>query len=404
MQNMDNEPKLEENLDVQVSETSSDSSFDENSDSNFEETTHFNNPRPNKGKRSNLKYILSIVFLLGLIVATIIILAVKYDFRQVMDTIGSLNYFLLALAVLMIFIYVFFEGTAMKILLKTIDLNVGLWPNIEYSAIDYYFCAITPSATGGQPMVLYYMKKDGIPVAESTIILLMNTALFKIVLMILSVAAFIMFPGYVTSRPLLLGLYIFGLAFNFLIVFLCFLATFKRSTVEKLGMATIKLLHKMHIVKNYDLVVYLFKKKMDDYERAANLIKKNKFKFFLAFLANLVQRVAFFLVAYFVYLAFCEPYPEIKGFGLLNLMAIQVIIAISVDSLPFPGGVGISEFLFIYLYQFIYQTETLVGSAVMVTRALNFYIPVLVTMLIFIYKHVSNIVKAKKNKKGSVLK
>ncbi len=371
-------------------------------DVNSDSLNQFNTKKP-KVKHKNLKYILSLVFLGALIAVTIIVLATRYNLGEVFEVIGTVDYTFLVLGVSMILLYIFFQGVATKLLFKTINRSVGLWPNVEYAAIDYYFSIITPSATGGQPMVMYYMKKDGISVAESPIILLMNTALYKIVLMLLSLIALIMYPNYVTSKPLLLGLFIFGFAFNFIIVFLCFLATFRRKSVQKLGELIIKLLHKMHIVKNYDLIMCLFNKKMDEYEQAANLIKQNKLKYFGAFMANLLQRVSFFMVSYFVYLSFCKPYPEIANFNFFNLMSIQIIIAISVDSLPFPGGVGISEILFIYLYEFIYGTEALVLSAVMVTRALNFYIPLLITMSIFIYKHVSNIIRDKKKNKEGVL-
>ena len=356
-----------------------------------------------KIKRKNLKYILSIAFMIALVVATVIILAIKYDFGEIMEVIGSVNYLFLVLGVLMIFIYIFFEGVAMKTLLKTIDLNVGLWPNIEYSAIDYYFCAVTPSATGGQPMVMYYMKKDGISITHTTIILLMNTALFKIVLILLSLLSLILYPNIVGTRPLMIVLFSLGCALNVFIVVMCFLGAFKRKAVQRLGEKFIRLLHKMRIVKNLDLVLVLFNNKMDEYERAAKLIRAHKKKFFCAFLANFLQRMAFFSVAFFVYLAFLKAYPEIGGHSYWELLAVQVIIAMSVDSLPFPGGVGISEILYISSYGLIYGTETLVGSALIVTRALNFYIPLIVTMAIFIYKHISVMVKSNKKLKESNL-
>mgnify|MGYP002623717543 CR=1 FL=1 len=357
------------------------------------------NKKP-KLKRKNLKYVLSILFLIALVVTTIILLATRYNFGEMMEIVGSLNYWFLILGVAMIFIYILFEAIAMKILLKTINLNESLWHNVEYSAIDYFFCAVTPSATGGQPMVMYYMKKDGVPIAETTIILLMNTALFKIVLMILSIVALIAYPGYILATPLIAILFFLGFAFNLFIVIMCFLGAFKRRAVQNLMEKIIRLLHKMKIVKNLDLVLALVEEKMNDYEKAANLIKAHKGKFFLAFLANLIQRMAMFSMTYCVYLSFLRPYPDLVGHGYFEMMAIQVIIALSVDSLPFPGGVGISELLYIQLYEIIYETEIMVGSVLIVTRALSFYIPLLVTMLIFIYKHISTMVKSSRKKEN----
>ena len=146
-----------------------------------------------------------------------------------------------------------------------------------------------------------------------------------------------------------------------------------------------------------DLALELFHNKMDDYEKAAKLIRANKGQFLLALLSNFIQRIAMFSMAFFVYLSFLKPYPELRGHGYFEMMAVQV--ALSVDSLPFPGGVGISEVLYITLYGIIYGGETMVATALIVTRALSFYIPLLVTMAIFIYKHISTMVKGNRKLK-----
>ena len=41
-----------------------------------------------------------------------------------------------------------------------------LWPTFAYACADFYVSSITPSATGGQPAVVYYMRKDGVSVAK----------------------------------------------------------------------------------------------------------------------------------------------------------------------------------------------------------------------------------------------
>ena len=44
----------------------------------------------------------------------------------------------------------------------------SLWRCIQYSFIGFFYSGITPSATGGQPVQLYYMNKDGKGVFFST--------------------------------------------------------------------------------------------------------------------------------------------------------------------------------------------------------------------------------------------
>lgn len=351
-------------------------------------------------KPKRLKYILSILFLVALIVATIIILFTKYDIRDIFKTLADLDIKYIIIGILLMFVYILFEGIAMKLILRAMGEKVSVWDNFVYSAIDYYFCAVTPSATGGQPMVAYYMKKDKIPLTKTTIVLLINTALFKIVLMVLSIIALIACPEYVGSRPLIIVLFVLGFAINIFLVIMCFLGAFNRRGVEKLGNWLIIKLRKFKIVKKPLGARRTLRVKMDEYQEGGRLILKHKGLMALALGANFIQRISMFAMSFCVYLAFIPVLkaanPDFIPLGFINLFAIQVIIALSVDSLPLPGGVGISEWLYLFLFTFIYGTEVMIASAMMVTRAVSFYIPLIVTMIIFIGKHISVILKSRK--------
>ena len=56
----------------------------------------------------------------------------------------------------------------------------GLVRGVLYSAADIYFSAITPSATGGQPASALLMVGDGIPTAVTTVVLLLNLAMYNL--------------------------------------------------------------------------------------------------------------------------------------------------------------------------------------------------------------------------------
>ncbi len=128
----------------------------------MEENTEVKRP----GKK---KYVLSILFLVVLVVATCIVIFTKYSIKELFQVVKNIDIKYIILGTLMIFIYIFFEGVAMKRIFKAMNIEVSSANNFVYSAIDYYFCAVTPSATGGQPMVAYYMAKDKISVTHNSI-------------------------------------------------------------------------------------------------------------------------------------------------------------------------------------------------------------------------------------------
>ncbi len=346
----------------------------------------------NKKKKKNpyFKYFLSIGFMIALIVVTAIILFSKYNFSQIMAVIGEVNPWWIVLGILMIFIYIFFEGYAMKIIFRSMGQKVSIGKNIMYSSIDYYYCAITPSATGGQPMVAYYMAKDGVSISYVSICLLINTALFKIVLVALGLVGLIMYPSLVIGNGLMLGLFIFGFTFNIFMIVMCFLGAFKTNWVRAAGLRTILLLHKMHIIKRPIRWVRGLYKKMDEYEVGARLIKSHKLEFAKALFCNFLQRIALFSVTYIVFIAFLRGTMgvDMEYHSYWELMGIQVLIALAVDSLPLPGGVGISEYLYLLLFGFVYYGDDMIASAMLLTRAVSFYIPVIVCAVISVLEHI----------------
>lgn len=89
-----------------------------------------------------------------------------------------------------------------------------------------FFSCITPSASGGQPAQMYYMKKDGIKIGFSTLIMLIITIAFKAVQVLLAVAFLLFNFGFIKLHVgqlwwlLLIGFilniaYIAGLVFIF---------------------------------------------------------------------------------------------------------------------------------------------------------------------------------------------
>ena len=66
------------------------------------------------------------------------------------------------------------------------------------------------------------------------------------------------------------------------------------------------------------------------------------------------------------------------GYGLQDIIALQVVISITVDSLPLPGAVGVSEGMFLLLYTKVYGA-TIIAPAMLLTRGINFYMMLLLT-------------------------
>ena len=78
-------------------------------------------------------------------------------------------------------LYFIFETINVSRTLKALGENSNFLRNFRYTLIGFFFSSITPAASGGQPMEIYYMSRDGLNVANSTLALLINLTSMQIV-------------------------------------------------------------------------------------------------------------------------------------------------------------------------------------------------------------------------------
>ncbi len=89
-------------------------------------------------------------------------------------------------------------------------------------------------------------------------------------------------------------------------------------------------------------------------------------------LITFAQRLALFAVTWMVYLAF-----RLKGTGMWDVVLLQAVISVSVDMLPLPGGMGISESLFLKIFTPVFASVTL--PAMVLSRGLGYYSQLLIS-------------------------
>ena len=83
------------------------------------------------------------------------------------------------------------ESVIIHYMLRILDQKTSFLKCLKYSFVGFFFSYITPSATGGQPMQMYHMKKDEIKIWYSTLIMLLITITYKSVLVLMALGVLI---------------------------------------------------------------------------------------------------------------------------------------------------------------------------------------------------------------------
>ena len=324
-----------------------------------------------KNTKRTIIYMVIFVLLAALTVFVMIKSSKEFSWAAFGHILSHMNPFWILLAFLGMIEFIFFEGYAIVIILRVFGYKRKIRKGWLYSAPDVYFSAITPSATGGQPASLYFMHKDKVPAAVSTIALLLNLVFYIASILLIGLICIIIHPTVLGEfDPLSITLITIGFITQFFLMLIFILLVYKSSIVKGLAYALLKFGQKLHLVKNMDKKL----KKLDDMEReykeCADLILQNKKTLSKAFLCNFAQRVSQILVSVFVYIGVTHGFR-----GALKAFSIQGFVALGSNAVPIPGAIGAADYLYVDGFGDLLKNTV---SVELVSRGISFYVCVLI--------------------------
>ena len=132
-------------------------------------------------KRIKRKSILNALFLLLIFALTIWSVFKGEDLGQIAEYLQMANDVWILPGIVCVLPFIIGESVIILYLLRTLGARTPFGHCCLYSFIGFFYSAITPSASGGQPMQVVAMRKDGIPAAVSTVVLAIVTITYKLV-------------------------------------------------------------------------------------------------------------------------------------------------------------------------------------------------------------------------------
>lgn len=274
-------------------------------------------------------------------------------------------------------LFVCMEGFMIWYLLHVQKSHARLTRCIEYSFVGFFFSGITPSATGGQPMQLYYMQKDKIGLAESSAVLMTVAVLYKFILVVMGVGIGVLLRGKLGEY---LGkyfyLYWFGMLLNIVVVAVLVFIMISPAVFRRIILSVERALVRIHILKVKEEREKKLEKMVLDFSETIRFFKEHKIHIVFVTCVTFVQRVLLFLPTYFVYRGM-----GYKGQPFFLILVLQATVYIAVDMLPLPGAQGITEVMYKRVFSAIFFGGYLTASTI-VSRGINFYFLLVISGII----------------------
>lgn len=323
----------------------------------------------------NKRTIKNLIIFVILIILTFYIILKDQDITEIAKVLQSVKLEYVLIAIIAMLIYFFLETVNMGRTLKTLNEKSSFMQNFKYVLIGFFFSSITPAASGGQPMQIYYMHKNGISVANSTLSLLINLCSFQIITISFAMISLFFNHKYLTTG--LVWLFIIGVTLNSIALALLLIGIFSKKLSAWLVKIAVKILSFFKI-KNIEDKQEKLEKELFKYQGSAAYIKQNRIVMLKTILTTFIQILFYYSIPFLVYCAF--------GFGeynIIQIISLQAILYATVSGIPLPGAVGVSEGGFLGIFKNVFTTSTL-NSAMILNRGISFYLFVLISAIIVI--------------------
>ncbi len=273
--------------------------------------------------------------------------------------------------------YIVFEGLSLNTLLNSVGCRTTLNQGIVYGATDAYFSAITPSSTGGQPAVMYFMIKYGVPVATAVAILVINLILYNVSTVILGILVIITHPEiFFAFNPLSRTIIVIGGIVVTILAFALIMLLKKGDWMAEFLIKIINLIHRFGFIKSADKLTERIRSMEKDYDTAEELISGKPGMLIKSGIYNMLQRVSLILVPVFMDMAISNSTG--KPF---TVWAVQCYVAVGVNCVPIPGAMGAYDYLMIDGYHDLMAAERVYRMAIL-SRVMSFYLCIIISSII----------------------
>jgi uncharacterized protein (TIRG00374 family) len=241
--------------------------------------------------------------------------------------------------------------------------------------VGHLYSAITPFQSGGQPMQIYVMTKQNIDAGNATSMLVQKFFVYQTSITAYSLVAIIFqYGSQINSQnPVLLGLTIFGFLVQGGCAAMLLVVSFNQKVTSKLLSWIVKLLSKLHLVKNHDKTLQSWQVQLDSFHESNQQLYKNKKLLAKTYILTFLQLTALFVVSYCIYRAF-----NLHKASPFSMVFSQAFVTMVSSLIPLPGAAGASEASFLAFFSIYFTPET-IKSATALWRFITYIAVIIVS-------------------------
>ena len=327
--------------------------------------------------RPATKTILNFAFIFATLAVVILIGVNGQEMTGAVEALQSIGPKWIALCVLAYLACLCFDSLSLYYFLRRQGQRITFSYAVFVTAVGSYYSNITPGATGGQPMQVYYLTKRQIPIGIGTSALTVKFFCFQFMLAVIGTVLWIANGPFIQQQVGgSMWILILGYVYNcFSVAMVVLMATNKR-LVRFLIRLIIRLGEKIRLCKNPDASMRKWEEVLNNFHDSIMLLARRPLDLLLQMLFASGQLLSLMAVIFFVYHAF-----RLQGVSYGQLTALGVMLYTSAAYTPLPGASGAQEGVFALYFAQVFP-DGIRLMALLLWRFFTYYLSLIVGAVI----------------------
>lgn len=333
----------------------------------------------------NKKYFINIAIIL-LIGGTSIYLSIGKQFDQVINAFQHAKFLWIIIMAVVMFSYYLFDALSLWYFGRAYKKDYTFKQSFINAISGTFFNGITPFASGGQFAQVYIFNKQGIPPTNSSSILLMCFICYQSVLVLYTaVVVLLKYNYFVEEQAGVFSLAMLGFLINFAVILGLFGGAKSKKLQNFVTHTVIKLLNKIHIVKDYEMTCAKIEQYLSDFRSQLKFLEKNIPVLMKSCFYNFIKLTIIYSMPFFAALALNLDVSLNQFFDFIGLCSFIYLIN---AFLPIPGASGGSEGVYVILFSFLGSVGT--SSSLFLWRFMSYYLGLIIGGLVFSFNREIN--------------
>lgn len=218
------------------------------------------------------------------------------------------------------------------------------------SLLGFFYSAVTPLASGGQPFQVYYLHKKGMSTAAATTVIASTYVAYHIGLLAMGLLGLTFcLRDFSQGSALYVALFFLGLVIQLLLVAIALLSAIIPAWTARIGRRLIHWGLKLPVLRKKrsreEELLEKWSSFVEEYHASFTAVRTRKKALILGLLLGFGEIACYMSVAYCVYRGF-----GFAGEGWFTMMFVQAMLFLAVAFVPLPGASVASEGGFLLIF------------------------------------------------------